>query len=202
MSLVIDWCSYEAAKHAVENWHYSKRMPTCKLAKLGVWENDQFIGAVVFGVGATSTLVRPYGLTPQEGCELVRVALKSHGAPVSQILAIALAKIKVRYPGLKLIVSFADPDEGHVGSIYQATNWIYSGKTEKCKFPVIDGVKRHPRVVADMLDSGRIKSRSDLQWITMPGKYRYLFPLDKKLRKQLLKLAKPYPKRIEQTTQT
>ena len=28
--LKLDWCSYQAAKWAVEHWHYSKTMPVAK----------------------------------------------------------------------------------------------------------------------------------------------------------------------------
>ena len=52
--LVVDFCDYKAAKYAVEHWHYSKRMPKSKLNHIGVWENDCYIGVVLFGVGATS----------------------------------------------------------------------------------------------------------------------------------------------------
>ena len=55
MNLHLDWCSYEAAKYAVEHWHYSHSLPIGKLVKIGVWEDDQFIGAVVFGYGANPT---------------------------------------------------------------------------------------------------------------------------------------------------
>lgn len=60
-TLKLDWCSHEAAKYAVEHWHYSKCMPKSKLAKVGVWEDDRFIGVVMFGVGATKDIVAPYG---------------------------------------------------------------------------------------------------------------------------------------------
>jgi hypothetical protein len=76
VELRIDWATHEAATFAVENWHYSKRMPKSKLAKVGVWENGKFVGVVIFGVGATGDLFCPYGLKPTQGCELVRIALK------------------------------------------------------------------------------------------------------------------------------
>jgi hypothetical protein len=59
--LYLDWCSHEAAKFAVEHWHYSKVIPKSKLAKIGVWEDGTFIGAIIFGVGATADLVKAYG---------------------------------------------------------------------------------------------------------------------------------------------
>ena len=62
MNLRLDWCSYKAAKHAVMNWHYSKTMPIGKLVKIGVWEDDKFIGVVIFGLGASAPLYQNRGL--------------------------------------------------------------------------------------------------------------------------------------------
>ena len=116
--LRLDWCSHEAAKYAVEKWHYSRTMPKSKLAKIGVWESKAFVGCVIFGVGATRQLVASYGLRPEEGCELVRVAMANHLSPVTRVIAIALRMIRKEFPGLKMVVSFADPDQGHHGGIY------------------------------------------------------------------------------------
>jgi len=35
--------------------------------------------------------------------------------------------LKENQPHIKALISYADPQEGHVGTIYQATNWIYQG---------------------------------------------------------------------------
>lgn len=123
--LKIDWATHEAAKFAVENWHYSKTMPKSKLAKFGVWEQGKFIGAVIYGVGATSDLVKSYGLDATQGCELVRVALTKHKTPVSRIIAISLRILKKQYQNLRLVVSFADPAQSHHGGIYQAGGWVF-----------------------------------------------------------------------------
>ena len=76
--LVVDWCSYEAAKYAVMHWHYSKTMPTHPIIKIGVWEDGEFVGCVLFSRGANNNLGRPYGLKITEVCELTRVALSQH----------------------------------------------------------------------------------------------------------------------------
>jgi len=46
-SLHLDWCSHDAARHAVMRWHYSRQMPSCKLVKVGVWEDGRFVGAII-----------------------------------------------------------------------------------------------------------------------------------------------------------
>jgi len=93
-NLRLDWCSFKAAKYAVEHWHYSKVMPAAKLNKIGMWENERFVGAIIFGRGAAPNLLKPYGLKQTEGCELVRIAMRDHYHPVSRCVAIAIRMLK------------------------------------------------------------------------------------------------------------
>ena len=61
--LNIDFCSHQAAKSAVERWHYSSALPAGKSVKVGVWENGKFVGVCMFGMGAGNcTDGRQYGL--------------------------------------------------------------------------------------------------------------------------------------------
>jgi hypothetical protein len=200
--LVVDWCSYQAAKYAVEKWHYSKRMPRSKMNTLGVWEASCFIGAIVFSYGATPQIGSPYGLKQQQVIELTRVALTGHASPVTQALSRAVGLVKGHGPGLRLIVSFADSAEGHLGTIYQAANWVYAGmtKTGRVGF-VVNGQKVHTRTIG--LKRGGVQSlewvranldRDAKQWIGS-AKHRYLYPLDRAMRRQIAPLARPYPKR-------
>jgi len=201
--LRLNWCTHEAAKYAVENWHYSKSLPPPPHNLVGAWENGKYIGAIIFARGATGELLSPYGLTKTEGCELVRVALAEHITPVSRIVSIAIRFLKSRCPGLKLIVSFADPHQGHHGGIYQAGNWVYAGQSapssmyrDKC------GKLWHERMISK---TGKKKvfgkyrqvlRPTDCERIRMPGKHRYLMPLDDEIRQRIEPLRKPYPKRV------
>jgi hypothetical protein len=127
MNLHLDWASHESCKYAVEHWHYSRSLPVGKLVKIGVWEDKKFIGCVIFARGANMNIGKPYGLDQTECVELARVALAKHETPVTRIIAIALKMLKKFSPSLKLVVSYADKDQGHEGKIYQAGNWIYQG---------------------------------------------------------------------------
>lgn len=201
-ALIVAPCEISAARHAVMRWHYSKTVPAGKLVKFGVWENDQFIGAVIFGRGATPHLGSPYGLDQTGLCELVRVALNKHQAPVSQIVSEAIRQLKQSNPGLRLIVSFADPDEGHHGGIYQAGNWIYNGTSPSARFFKIKGKKTHPRSVGAMggiqsLEWIKANLDSNAEIIVTAPKLRYLYPLDKPMRRKIAKLALPYERAVE-----
>ena len=198
--LKLDWCSHEAAKYAVEHWHYSRCMPSGKLVKVGAWEDGKYIGAVMFGRGATPNLCKPYGLTQLECCELVRIALTHHESPVTRIMAVAVRMLTRAMPGLRLIVSFADPGEGHHGGVYQGGNWIYAGQSNSAKYFKIKGRTTHPRSVGAMggvQSIGWIRANMDptATEVHKPGKHRYLMPLDDAMRLKILPLAKPYPKR-------
>lgn len=196
--LTIAPCSRKAAEYAVTHWHYSGKLPAGKLITFGVWENGTFIGAIMFGRGATPQLLTQYNLTQSEGCELVRVALTKHETPVSQIIAATIKTIKHTNPGLRLIVSFADPSEGHHGGIYQAGNWIYTGTSLGKQWFVVNGKTMHPRSVGAAGWSQSIKWLREhvdpkAKTVEKPPKHRYLMPLDKQTRRRTLKLAKPYP---------
>ena len=128
--LKLDWCSHSAARYAVEHWHYSRRMPSGKLVKIGAWERGEFVGAIIYGRGATPEIGKPYGLEQTEICELVRIALKEHVSPVSRMIAVSLRMLKRWSPGLRMVVSFADTTQGHHGGIYQASGWCYTGSEE------------------------------------------------------------------------
>ena len=203
MTLKVDFCSHDAALYACKHWHYSKVIPASKLVKIGTWEDDRFIGAVIFSRGASPNICKPYGMSNTEVIELTRVALRGHKTPVTQILAKAITLLKQTSPGLKLIVSYADISQGHIGVIYQASNWIYEGKTVPAGYYIVKGVRKHGRSVSAFYKT------SSIEWLKTNidpnahivydlGKHKYLMPLDKKTRKQIMLLSKPYPKDIDQ----
>lgn len=185
--LVVAPASHDAAKFAVENWHYSRILPTGKLVKFGVWENDSYIGCVIFSRGASPNLGTALDLDQTEVCELTRVALTKHEAPVSQIVALALAELKRTNAGMRAVVSFADPKEGHHGGIYQAGNWLFTGSSNPVTEYFIEGRWRHTRGAYHDPRRPTAPKRES------PGKFRYIYPLDKAMRRRVAKISLPYP---------
>jgi hypothetical protein len=191
--LKIDWASHDAAKYACINWHYSKCLPVGKLVKVGAWEEGKFIGVVIFGRGANNNMLKPFGLEQDNGCELVRIALTKHVTPVSKIMAFAIRFLKKSQAGLQLIVSYADPEQGHHGGIYQACNWIYTGPSDKAVKVFYKGKWSHKKTVDDAgVDQTNLPKK------VVSGKHKYLMPLDKDMSVKIAPLAKPYPKREKQ----
>lgn len=203
-TLKIDWCTHAAAKYAVEHWHYSRRMPMPPIVRVGAWEGGVFIGCVLFARGANMNIGAPYKLATTEVAELVRVALTKHVAPVSRVLSIAVRFLVAHSPGLRLLVSYADPAEGHHGGIYQACGWTYEGPCGESTLFLHEGKWKHQREVTGVSfastgqpGSGKVANISSLPRRKTPGKHKYLLPLDPAMRAQIAPLAKPYPKRVD-----
>ena len=214
MSLRLDWCSTEAARYALRRWYHYANMPCGKVARLGIWEDEKFIGVVLFGSGANPDLGTPYGLDCTQCCEMVRVAMAPHKTPVSRIVRIAVMLLKKAFPGLRLIVSFSDPSAGHVGGIYQAGNWIYAGMTTASAEYVFEGRRYQGRAMRMVL-SGKgmmdkkfgkntierlLRIDANAQQVPGSAKHRYLLPLDDEMRTKLEPLKQKYPKRVESET--
>ena len=175
-----------------------------KLVKVGAWEEGKFIGVVLFGRGATPNLGKPYNLRQDECVELVRIALTQHQNAVSRIASLAIKHLKQANPKLRLIVSFADQSQGHHGGIYQAGNWVYNGQGNPANFYMIRGKLTHPRSIGAKGLVQNIHGAKQLDphatVVNIPGKHRYLMPLDAEMRERIIPLAKPYPKRVRSDT--
>jgi len=201
-SLEVGKCSHAAAKYAVEHWHNSHSMPVGKMVTIGAWEDKRFIGCVIFSRGACPWLGAEFGLTGQtEVCELTRVALDKHESKVTENLYKSIKILHQTNPGLQLIVSYADMNQNHLGKIYQANSWIYVGLTgvgSTTQF-IINGEIVHNRTVSMLGWKANIKwlrehIDKNAQKLPNNGKHKYLYPLNKKMRKSIEKFRKPYPK--------
>lgn len=113
----------------------------------------------------------------------------------------ALKTLKIHRPYYKAVLSFADPTQGHLGTIYQATNAFYCGVSASAVFYLDEtGRLRHPRQNGVNITRETAVSRG---WkpVKRLGKHRYLYllPGDKRERKHLLARllleVYPYPKK-------
>lgn len=198
-----------AIEYACKNFHYAKCVPCNPLGYNIYNSKDEWCGVILFGYGASPMIGSPYGLGQGQTLELTRVALNGKQECTSQAVALALKELKKDCPLVRLAVSYADIDQDHLGTIYQATNWIYIGETtagESHAF-IIDGKKIHENTVRkNVLSKGlpssienikKVYKTSHVEKFFTKGKRKYLMPLNKKIRKQILPLAKPYPKEDE-----
>lgn len=200
----------EATKYACLYFHYAKRVPIAPISFNVYNDNDEWCGCILYGRGASPHIACPYGLAQGQVLELLRVALngKQGTGRTSQAVSMSLKMLKKHCPLCRLVVSFADCDQNHLGTIYQATNWIYTGCAGEdygSAMPsyLIHGVSMHNRTVQEKLrkygapcnlENARKYLDPNAQLIPSQGKRKYLYPMDKKIRKQIEPLGKPYPK--------
>ena len=111
--------------------------------------------------------------------------------------------------GIKVLVSYSDPEQGHLGIIYQATNWIYQGNSIRLmpNYAIRlteDGTWMHSRNVTTKFGSHNLeklkKAVGHTFWRKLePEKHRYLYLLcskkdKKRIMNTLIHKQKPYPK--------
>lgn len=178
------------------NKHYARRMTPINKA-FGLVINNSIVGVCTFAIPASrfEFTLQPY--------ELNRLVVNENlGKNVlSQFVAMCLKQ----FGESAIIVSYADENYGHHGYIYQATNWIYTGRSSAEKRMFVNGQELHRRTLYDKYGTSSIpeleKLGLNITYNTQLGKHRYFqFTGTKKDIKKLkeeviLKYGiKPYPK--------
>lgn len=95
----------------------------------------------------------------------------------SWFIARALKLLKKKKPKYRFVVSYTDESEGHEGTIYRATNALYTGKAQERKFyRDDDGNLRSPRQAGENVT---LSDARDNGWTVekRKTKHRYVFPL-------------------------
>ena len=179
--------SYSEIKPFILKIHYARRMP-CATHAFGLFKDSELIGVVTYGLPASSPLCR--GIAGEENrhnvYELNRLVIlpKYSGANYASIL---VGRSLRMMPRRSFIVSYADTGWGHVGYVYQATNWLYTGLSAK-RTDVYSG--GHPRHYDKQENRRQTRTR----------KHRYVYLVgNRKERKEMMrelryKVIKEYPK--------
>ena len=182
--------SYGETKPFLLKMHYARRMP-CITNAFGLFVNEELIGVVTYGVPASHPLcIGIAGIENQYNVlELNRLVIKPDSGKnnASYLVSRSLKML----PNKTFVVSYADTAWTHIGYVYQATNFLYTGMSAKRNDSYQpDGL--HPRAYDK-------NSHSDLKQ-TRSAKHRYVYLVgDKRTKKQMLKELKykivpEYPK--------
>ena len=122
---------YNDTKDFILNKHYAQRMPSISFA-YGLFKADDMVGVLTIGKPASNSLCR--GVCGPEYAhkvyELNRL-ITEDGLPKNTLSFFVGGVLKKLKNENLVIVSYADAGAGHNGYIYQATNFIYTGKTKR-----------------------------------------------------------------------
>ena len=174
----------------VEPWllekHYAKRMCPISYA-FGLYEDNNLVGVVTYGVPASPFLCM--GVCGEEHKDIVlelnRLCLNDG---IKNGASFLVGKSLQMLPKPTIVVSYADTSMNHIGYIYQASNFIFTGTTkERTDMAGEDG--KHSRH-----NLGISENR-----INRSAKHRYIYFVGNKYQKRILmnKLnysIEPYPK--------
>lgn len=98
--------------------------------KLGIFSYGKMIGIAAYGPPTSMQIMRQLNLNSGEIYELRRFYTEETGVHnlEGQALTLANDELEELRPETKVVVTYADPQQGHMGTLYQATNAIYLGK--------------------------------------------------------------------------
>ena len=218
--LIVREVTKSIAKKMVIKYHYSHLWTKCSTA-LGLFyktgnehsffdeEEEKLIGVIVYGdpIGRHSGGSISEKLDRTDVYELVRLYIHDgYGSNIESWFISQSFKWLKDNTDKKALISYADPKEGHAGTIYQATNWLYQGNSirpnDTYSFKLKpDDEWTHGRTLANTYKTNDIeklkKKIGHTFWYRVePLKHRYVYLLKnkRKLMKHLKHPIKPYPK--------
>ena len=172
------------------NVHYARRIP-CITDAFGLFVDGRLIGVVTYGIPASNNLC--FGLAGKENVdkvkELNRLVIIPEFNGKNYASYLVSHSLRMLENGT-FVVSYADTAWSHVGYVYQACNFLYTGlSAQRTDVMVADG--KHPRHT-EGLDKNFRQTRS--------RKHRYVYLVgDKRTKKRMRQQLKyevinKYPK--------
>lgn len=180
--------------------HYLHSMPKAPVVTFAVYDVEQLVGGSVFTAGARLSHRILGAAKPGDVLTLARFWLADDlpKNAESRVLSYMLRWLR-RHGHWKAVVSFADPAAGHVGTIYQASGWLYVGPTAAESYIQLgDGELHHPRSVYTLHGTNRASHLSatglPARRVQTSPKFRYVWLLDPTWRWRLGRAVLPYPR--------
>ena len=220
------------AKAFVVEHHYSRSYPAARF-RFGLYERGELVGVAVFSQPINNASLDRFGCAREHATELGRFVLVDRVAGNGETWFLARCFDQLRADGVLGVLSCSDPVPrrrsdgtlvmpGHVGTIYQAHNGIYTGRTRAETLRLLpDGrvfhrraqskirhLERGWRYAAGILEGyGATPFDGTAAWLDYwlerltrpmrhPGNHRYVWALDRRTRRALpTPLA--YPKNVD-----
>ena len=179
--------------------HYLHKKASCIIA-FGLFEreDDNLVGVVLYGNPTAPTTIDICGKENRQNVvELTRLWLSDSCPRNSESFLISNSMKQLSH---KIVVSFADPDYDHVGYVYQATNFLYTGRSGRGgKVISIKNSKIHNKTLWKQYGTAakirEVFGAENVEYIPYTTKHRYVYIRDKRLLSSLKYDIMPYPKK-------
>jgi hypothetical protein len=183
-------CSRKDIAEFIETNHYSKSINGCMTDYcFALYDGDKMIGASFFGRMAMANQWKKFGEVESDVIELRRLCCIDNTPKNTESYFIgSMLKWLKKNTQIKVVVSYADAEHGHSGTIYKASNFTYNGFTKGSKVIMWGDKRYHDKAIRtkykgqlkpfaqrliDALESG------DATYKTTLGKHTYTYQLKK-----------------------
>lgn len=207
--LDVDRCYVKPVNHftaaqMVTKYHYAHRTPSI-VASFGMYVDDVLAGVITYGVPSQRNVLLCCGDEYEKNAlELNRLFIHDWAGRNSEswLIGQSFQWLAKTHSEIKILVSYADTEQGHHGMIYRATNWLYTGMSSTEGNLLINGSKMHPRTVFDQFGTRNIETLKTrgviVERTNVAGKHRYVYFLGDKRQRKILKQSLkwdilPYP---------
>lgn len=221
--IFVDIVDKSLAKKMIIKGHYSHKWTKCSVA-LGIYYDDskvneffnindkKLIGCIIFGDPIGFNVSQSISSLVKQGevLELTRLWIADgYGKNIeSYVISESFKWLKKNKSDIKMLVSYADPSYGHIGRIYQATNWLYI-ESFQAGNPLISFVDKpykwvHAKTVHGLYGTNVPQKLADIKnqpiWTRkISKKYKYLYILTDRIERKKILCSlkyqpKPYPK--------
>ena len=148
----VDILEPASARAFIKAHHYLPTYPAAQLAVGLFGRRSSLAGVAVFAVPSIGAVVtRHTGFTdPAQGCVLARFVLLDDvaGNGETWFLSRALRHLRREKPKIEAVVSYSDPNFGHIGRIYAAMSSAHRGRTRPRTAYHIGGVSISGRTLS------------------------------------------------------
>ena len=191
----------------IEKWHYSHyaggiqhRQCFALYSPDGKFGLPRMIGCMIYGQPAMSNTAAKYHPDNPDRCwELRRLCCLDDTPTYTESFFIGKTlKWLKQNTDAEVIISYSDLQQGHEGVVYKASNFINMGQTPSGQALMVDGKQYHDRTIRNKRPYARaIKRRweekqngkkdDDIYFVETKPKNIYVYYLNKKLKKKMLK---------------
>lgn len=145
----VELCERDSIIGFVEHWHYSKSIngiisDFC----FRLMDKDQMIGAAIYGRLAMANQWKRFGEVEEDVIELRRLCCVDKTPKNTESFFISKTLNWLRKnTQIKMVVSYADMEQNHNGTIYRASNFECWGRQPGAKVIMWNGKKYHDKSI-------------------------------------------------------
>jgi hypothetical protein len=187
-NFTVKLCDRKEVKSFIETWHYSKSINGLKSNFcFKLMNDDMLIGAMMYGQIGMGGVWKKYVDKETDLIELRRLCCidDTPKNTESYFIGFTLRWLK-KNTKYKLVISYADSNYNHTGTIYKASNFKFAGMTNPGRVISYNNKLYHDKTIRTKY-KGKLKpfaqrikdalNNGIAKYLTTKGKYIYLYKL-------------------------